>query len=404
MKTNLANVIDTARVEDINGWVEVRDNPLSKVGIFEYSGAQISPDLDPDKMYRVYRPEEELADPETIESFRLLPWVDEHEMLGRAATPAEKKGVSGVVGENVRFEFPYLLANIKIFSEKLAQLIKTGKKELSIGYRCLYDIVSGVYNGQPYDVVQRNIRGNHLALVTEGRAGPDVAVLDHFKIMLDNKEFYKMNPNEKKVAGTVDSPTIESVAAEVAEMKKILTDFLAGMTKEPALDKDESGEEASKEKVLDEETLDEDTTEKEGEQKKPGAKDEKCDSGENAMDAKYNRLAQEVTALKKEKSVNMKDLFAEVAKRDALVKQLVPEVGVFDHAEKTLDEVAAYGIKKLGLTARKGEELAVLSGYLFAARKASVANAGVNSVNTGMDSVISDSDRSPLIDALATEK
>ena len=55
---------ESARNYDINGWAEIKGNPISKVGVFPYIGAQISPDLEPDKIYQVYRPEEELMNQE----------------------------------------------------------------------------------------------------------------------------------------------------------------------------------------------------------------------------------------------------------------------------------------------------------------------------------------------------
>ena len=171
----------SSREPDINGWAEIKGNPISKVGVFPYLGKDIYPDLEPNKLYNVFRPETEFSNAETIESFKLLPWTDEHAMLGsedEGMLPAEKKGIHGVIGEDVYFEDGYLKATLKIFSDKLANLIEAGKKELSIGYRCLYDMVSGVYDGVKYDAIQRNIRGNHLALVGEGRSGHDVAVLD----------------------------------------------------------------------------------------------------------------------------------------------------------------------------------------------------------------------------------
>ena len=39
-------------------------------------------------------------------------------------------------------------------------------------------IESGEFDGTPYEIVMKNIRGNHVALVREGRAGPDVVVAD----------------------------------------------------------------------------------------------------------------------------------------------------------------------------------------------------------------------------------
>ena len=93
--------MDSARKADANGWLEIKDNPISRVGVFPYLGKQIDPSLEPDKIYQVYRPAEELSNPETIESFKLLPWVDLHpsKLLGAkdaGRTPAENKGIEEV--------------------------------------------------------------------------------------------------------------------------------------------------------------------------------------------------------------------------------------------------------------------------------------------------------------------
>src|ERR1700722_3410016 len=106
----------SAREYDTNGWYEIKGNPISKVGVFPYSGRSISPDLDADKIYHVYRPEEELSHPDCIDSFKLLPWVDTHPqaLLGPEETgrvPAEQKGVEGVIGEDVYFKDGVLYGN-----------------------------------------------------------------------------------------------------------------------------------------------------------------------------------------------------------------------------------------------------------------------------------------------------
>jgi hypothetical protein len=51
-------------------------------------------------------------------------------------------------------------------------------KEVSCGYTCDLDMTPGVYQGQHYDAVQRNIKYNHVALgpANWGRAGSDVAL------------------------------------------------------------------------------------------------------------------------------------------------------------------------------------------------------------------------------------
>lgn len=167
-----------AKKVDDNGWWIIKDNPLSKVGIFPYLGKQIDDSLEPNKIYRVYRPAEELLNEETIKSFNLVPLINDHEMLGKDYKPAEEKGVDGVIYNPRAAHGDMLIGNIKIYSEKMMDDIKDGKKELSMGYTCIYDITPGEWDGQPFDVIQRNLRGNHVALVDRGRMGSDVRVYD----------------------------------------------------------------------------------------------------------------------------------------------------------------------------------------------------------------------------------
>lgn len=329
---------DSARQVDINGWPEIKRNPLSKVGVFPYLGRSIPGAPDLDATYMVYRPAEELSAPECIASFRLVPWVDEHTMLGEGFEAPERKGVQGVVGEDVVFEGDTLYGNIKIFSEALKRLVDSGKKELSLGYRCRYEAAPGSFDGQRYDFVQRDIRGNHLATVDEGRMGPDVAVLDAADTMtfdIDSKDI-AMSDETAAPDGDTNEAAAEDEGGDVetrlAAVEASLAKIAEFVAKLKPLEEEEHG-------ALDEEA--ETKTPTEG-----AAKDE--DSP--AMDAAEIR----------------RSLFAEIGARDKLAARLSMHVGTFDHSEKSLADVAAYGVQKLRIKAPKGQELAYLNGYLDA--------------------------------------
>ncbi len=163
---------------DANGWWIIKNNPLSKVGIYPYLGKQIDDSLEPNKVYRVYRPASELLNEKTVKSFNLVPLINDHEMLGKDFKPAEKKGIDGIIYNPRVAHKNMLIGNIKIYSQKMMRDIKNGKKELSMGYTCTYDLTPGDWDGQHYDVVQRDLRGNHVALVDKGRMGSDVRVYD----------------------------------------------------------------------------------------------------------------------------------------------------------------------------------------------------------------------------------
>lgn len=166
---------------DLNGYITIEKNPISRCGVFPYLGKSIATHLEPEKVYMVYRPAEELSDPEAIASFRMVPLVDDHTMLGEGFTPVEEKSAHGTLGEDIVFENGILYASLRVWSEKLKRLLASGKKALSLGYRVgEWEQRDGTFMGQAYQFIQRKIRGNHIALVDEARMGPDIAVLDGF--------------------------------------------------------------------------------------------------------------------------------------------------------------------------------------------------------------------------------
>lgn len=324
---------------DANGWREISDNPISKVGVFPYLGKNLPPmpdgtKPDPDRVYKVYRPAEELSNPETIESFKLVPWINGHTMLGDKGVPAEKKGIGGVLGEQVYYddEDEMMKGNLKIFADSLDAAIENGKVDLSLGYTCTYDWTPGTWKNLTYDLVQRNIRGNHIALVDEGRMGKEVRVQDNadiheeFLVTFDAKDII-MTEEEKKAA--------EEKAKKEAEEKA-------------AADKKAKDEAEAKEKADKEEKEKKDTEDDDDDKAEESVEKEKI--AQDAIDAAVAR------ALAKDR--------AERNKRDALVAKLVPIIGVFDSADKSLDEIAVYACDKLAITATKGAEVATLDGWL----------------------------------------
>lgn len=342
----------SAQQHDINGFVTIAGNPLSKEGVFEYSGAQLELDgPDADRIFRVYRPAEELADPECIESFKLIPFVDEHAMLGsedEGMLPAERKGVQGMVGEDVYFDAPYLRGNLRIVSESLKNAIRHGKVELSPGYRCKYELTPGVWNGQQYDAIQRQIRANHLALVTEGRTGPDVRVLDGMTFTIDAKELAAMADQEMQQDAGGDT---------LAQVKDLLSQLMP-LIKELGMGEEEQKEEATVE-ISDEEGKDEEVVHAviEDEEAQDECKDEDVKA---ALDAALKRIAK----LEKGAATMDSALVSSIADRDALAGRLSQFVGTFDSARMTVADVAKYGVQKLGIKCPQGAERIALDSWM----------------------------------------
>lgn len=347
---------------DENGFVHIKDNPISKSGVFQYLGKNISPDLEPDKIYNVWRPEEELNNPETIESFKLSPWIPYHEMLGDKYTNAEEVGVQGVTGEDVYYEDGTLFSNLKLFGNDLKQSIKDGLKELSCGFGCVWQVVSGVTpDGQKYDAKQTRIRGNHLASVPNGRMGKQVAVaMDRATFALDNLNL-EPKPNgdimtELEKAQAKIKELEDKLAAQAKDMKEAEDKYAADMKK---------AEDAEAEAKTKKEAEDKEKAEKEGDEK-PGM--------DSAILTAVNKLTETVTAqgeeIKEIKSsaLDANSVVKALSDKNALADKAAAVVGAFDHSDMDKQAVAKYALDKIGMACDSGQEVATLNGYL-AARK-----------------------------------
>ena len=313
------------RVVDINGWITIKDNPILKAGIFPYLGSEIGQG-EPSRVYNVLRSEEELSKPETIKSFELVPLINEHFVLGELGTDTDDKSIDGIVGESIYFEAPYLKSNIKVFGKHIKKLIEVGKIELSAGYSCKYIPVE---NNPDYDFIQTDIRANHLALVEAGRNGSDVAVQDALKFTLDSKELLM---NLEDILAQISALSDEDKAKLLATLK-------------PA--EDENTEVENKEVAKDEEK----------EVKKEVATD--TEKKEVAKDAE---APVNVEAIKQEA---VKEVMSELAEVKEIASDLTEVIGEIPPvAMDSKAKLVAYGLDKLKIKAKKGEELATLRGYL----------------------------------------
>ena len=393
----------TRRNYDINGWPEIKNNPISKVGVFPYSGRSIGGDADPNKIYMVYRPAEELSDPEAIESFKLIPWIDEHIMLGDEYKPAEEKGVHGTTGEEIYFSDDTLYGNIKLYSESQKDLIDSGKQDLSLGYRCMYEKGQGSFGGVHYDYTQRKLRGNHLASVEKGRMGKEVAVLDssdiirndeNFIFTIDSKDIETM-PKAKHASADLKLAIRASMDEAMKNLKVddnlkealgVACDSIGDIVR-TALDEAEKKAKDEYEKSKDEEE-DEKAKDKAGKDK--SAKDEGKGKDEdkpkdNGMDSDEkianleSQLQTALDSIEDLKTNGTKEILASLSKRDELYRKSSAVVGAFDHAEMTLEQVAEYTCEKLGLK-NKGPEAVIAADAALSQRSAPKL-----STQTGLD-------------------
>lgn len=181
MANDSAFAFDRASVRsyDADGMLHVSMTPISKANVCIYYGKEI-PDseklgLIPDKAYRLLRDPEELR--KAVPTFNNKPILNQH--IGVSVIDPPKDAIIGSTGESASFDGTYLKNSMVIWDVDSIMGIETERqKENSSSYRWRLDLTPGVYEGEAYDGVMRDIVCNHVAIVPSGRAGPDVFVYD----------------------------------------------------------------------------------------------------------------------------------------------------------------------------------------------------------------------------------
>lgn len=367
----------SVRRYDDNGYLHVEASNISKANVCPYYGREIPSwqalGLDPDRLYQLYRDPDELA--AAAHTFNNVPLLSEHLPVLPDQLPDEL--IIGSTGTDASFVYPFLSNSLVVWSAEYQRAIEEERqKELSCGYRYTADMTPGTTTeGLKYDGVMRGIIGNHVALVIEGRAGPDVVIGDdimklhsrtalmisgaisaHVRPLLakdakvdistaladvDAKTFAK-DGAPKRLAKKVVELAAPHLAADKALDADALTAFLAAI---PPLALDED-------KIAEDEDDDDDKPAEDEDPDTDGAEDEDPDDDKPAMDAATVRKM--IADAEKRGAARVAAIG--VAQRD--VAPLVGEVVGMGSAEA----IYAFALDSVGIPAAttKGTPLATL--------------------------------------------
>ena len=197
------------------GYLLCLNVPVARTGTQEYLPEELGLPAGngPPGLIPVIRPEEEVFSPETIASFEGMPVTNDHPPDGvdSGNIKALQKGHAHNVRRGSGEEKDLLLADLIITDPVLIGLIMDGKREISCGYTYELCEENGKY-------IQRRIRGNHVAVVDAGRAGPRVCIKDHM-VRTDERRTRKMKKSLSKIlARMAKDGDIETVAEIIEEM------------------------------------------------------------------------------------------------------------------------------------------------------------------------------------------
>lgn len=204
---------------------------IGRTGIQDYLAVEMGvTDREPNAVIKVFRPAEEVFAEDSLNSFGGKPVTNNHppELLNASNSKQFSVGMSD---KEIDKDGDFVTAVLNITDAETIAAIESGKVELSNGYTADIDWSPGVTpDGQQYDAIQRNIKGNHIAVVTRGRAGSECRVADHslqfgdetkMKIMIDGVEFEVTDQVAQAVGKlTAENKRLADQMSESEEEKK----------------------------------------------------------------------------------------------------------------------------------------------------------------------------------------
>lgn len=175
---------------------------VTRAGVFEYERKDGT-------IRRELRPPEEVFHEDSLKSLQLVPLTLGHPPE-RVTSQNAKQYQVGTVGSDARREDGFVRASLMVTDgQAIASVEARRTDELSCGYKVQLEETSGVHPQYGrYDAIQRRIRYNHCAFVTDGRAGRDV------RVRLDSSDAIMVDRTD-----SVDPPSPATPPSGVSLMK-----------------------------------------------------------------------------------------------------------------------------------------------------------------------------------------
>ena len=218
--TDRLTITDKRRTSD--GYL-VTSARFARTGLYEYSGAEVGkPSMD---KVIVYRPEDEVFTEDAMASFAHRPITNDHPPENVNANTWKRDAVGFTDGRVAR-DGDFVVVPMMVTDAEAIRDVDGGKAELSAGYTCDLEFIDGTTpEGQKYDAVMRNIRGNHVAIVDRGRAGSTCRIGDDDNTGVDDMNLHKVLVDGYQVETTDAGKTaIENLQGKLQTADRALAD------------------------------------------------------------------------------------------------------------------------------------------------------------------------------------
>lgn len=278
----------SARSFDADGRMRVPGCVISVAEPNPYYGKEIPKfkdlALDANTVYDLYRDPAELE--RAAPTFNGLPLMIRH--IAQTADEPRKEYIGGSVG-NARFENGKLLADLLVWDKQAIDYIQSGElADLSCSYRYRADMTPVEVGGRKVHGSMRDIEGNHVALVEDGRAtGAHVADSAlSFQPGATNVD-PNANPNTSPApeSGTGVAEALMLLTSKLEGIETRLAAVEGGKTQTPQSEA-QTGLPASVNTASDEQSEKDREDERRGEERSEKDRKDEREGEERAMDAK----------------------------------------------------------------------------------------------------------------------
>jgi hypothetical protein len=229
-----------------NGYLSIPAR-IARDGVQEYYAIEMGglfPDREWDDIIRLYRPPEEVFSADSLASFNRLPVTNNHPWEDVSAANWREHAVGMTEGTAAR-DGRYVSQTLLITDASAVNDVQRGRRELSAGWSFVPDMTPGVTpDGQPYDLIAREIRGNHIAIVDTARCGPgcragDAAKSPALAARLKDSRMCKCGQPDQKPKDqqmttrtiAVDGLNVETTEAGAVALQKLIAERDEARTK-----------------------------------------------------------------------------------------------------------------------------------------------------------------------------
>ena len=161
-----------------DGYLAVRAK-AARTGVYDYLASEVGAPstFKATDVVKIYRDAADVFSEDAVRSFIGRPITNDHPSVAVNASNWRDHARGTIMGAMRDGE--YLAFDLVLMDADAIDAVADGKRELSNGYACQLDWTPGkAPDGTAYDARQTAIRGNHVALVDAGRAGPNCAIKD----------------------------------------------------------------------------------------------------------------------------------------------------------------------------------------------------------------------------------